>query len=147
MGAGIGFRSWGKTSAKRCLRRERPVARHEELIGEAEFDALRLWVQKTLSNSTKALASEGVSPFICEDVCAMLSQMKRGCEQEHLRLLYRVMDSRGSDVRLNFGAILDGVRQLALYLAFAWGWASVQSYPWVTPQHINAMELLAFSTI
>ena len=112
----------------------------------SEFDAKRLWVQRSLANSTKALASEGISSFICEDVCNMLFQMKRGCEMEHLRLLYRVTDSRGSDVRLNSGAILDGVRQLAPYPAFAWDWTSVQSYPWVTPQHINVLELLAFST-
>ena len=113
----------------------------------SEFDAKRLWVQRSLANSTKALASEGISSFICEGVCNMLFQMKRGGEMEHLRLLYRVTDSRGSDVRLSSGAILDGVRQLAPYPAFAWGWTSVQSYPWVTPQHINVLELLAFSTI
>ena len=109
----------------------------------AEFDAQRRWVQSSLANSTKALAADSVSPFICEDVCAMLTKMVRGREVEHLNLLYRVIDSRGSDVRLNSGAVLDGVRQLAPYPAFAWQWTSVQSYRWVSPQHINVLELLA----
>lgn len=110
----------------------------------AEFDAKRLWVTNSLMQSTKGLSKDVVSTFVCEDVCAMLSQFKRGCEYEHLQLLYRAMDSRGSDVRLSSGAILDGVRQLAPYLAFAWDWTLVQSYSWVTPQHINVFELLAF---
>ena len=92
----------------------------------AEFDAKRLWVRNSLMQSTKGLSKDVVSALACEDVCTMLSQMKRGCEYEHLQLLYRVVDSRGSDVRLSSGAILDGVRQLAPYPAFAWDWTSVQ---------------------
>ena len=110
----------------------------------AETDALKRWVLESLRQSTRGLSKDVVSTQVADDVCTMLARMSQGCEGEHLNLLYKVLDTSGSDVRLDSGLILEGTRQLAPYPAFAWEWTTVQSYAWVTPQHINVLELLAF---
>ena len=110
----------------------------------AEADGLKRLVLDSLRQSTRGLSKDVVSTQIADDVCTMLARMSYGHEGEHLNLLYKVLDTRGSDVRLDSGLILEGARQVAPYPAFAWDWTTVQSYAWVTPQHINVLELLAF---
>ena len=73
-----------------------------------------------------------------------LDEMSPGHEVEHLNSLYRHIDLRGSDVRLDIGCVLNSARQSMPYPAFAWEWSVVQSYPWAVPQHINVLELVAF---
>lgn len=107
----------------------------------AEPDARKRWVVDSLLRSTRGLSKDVVSTQIADDVCSILAQMSQGEEGKHLQLLYKVLDTRGSDVRLGSRLVFDGARQVAPYPAFAWDWTSVQSYPWVTPQHINVFEL------
>ncbi len=66
---------------------------------------------------------------------------------EHLKGLLDVVDLRGSDVRLDIGAILEGSRQPIPYPAICWDWSCVQAYAWKQPQHINVLELLAFNFV
>ena len=63
--------------------------------------------------------------------------------RHHLLTLYKVIDHRGSDVRLETGDVLDSLRQPLPYPAPMWAWNTVQAYRWDTTGHINVLELTA----
>ena len=68
--------------------------------------------------------------------------MEPGREEEHLALLLRAANYKGSEIRVSLLGDDDG--KLAFpYTAFAWKWRSVQSYKWDHTQHINVLEFLA----
>ena len=90
------------------------------------------------------MAKPGVALQAAEAVISLLATMKRGEEQTHLRGLLNIVDFRGSDVRLDSGTILEGLRQPIPYPAIAWDWQVRQSYPWRQSGHINVLELIAF---
>lgn len=99
---------------------------------------------KGLFNSTRDLAKGGVSLPACKELMELLKTMTPGFEVQHLHLLYSQLDTRGSDIRLEAGEILQGGYQLVPYPVVAWEWKPFQSYRWQVPQHINVLELLAF---
>ena len=71
--------------------------------------------------------------------------MQRGRELEHFNFFLNSIDSRGSGVFLRDGIILEGGRQVIPSPAMAWEWRCVQTYPCRASQHINVLELVAFS--
>ena len=73
----------------------------------------------------------------------MLDRMQPGAETEHLKLLVRFADHRGSEVRVGLATgSHDG--HLFPYPAFAWQWSTVSTYSWHHEQHINVLEFIAF---
>ena len=78
-----------------------------------------------------------------EAVSAVLVSAFPGNEASHLELLLRHVDHRGSDVRLD-GVQVGISRSLVPYPAFIWNWSSKQVYPWMSVQHINVLEAIAF---
>lgn len=102
------------------------------------------WVFQQLISSTRGLSHDINSINATSQVMKWLDSMVPGREAEHLHALYRSVDLRGSDVRLDTGAVLMAARQSMPYPAFAWDWTPVQSYSWAVPQHINVLELVAF---
>jgi hypothetical protein len=104
----------------------------------------RTWVLDALRHSTKGLAKPGVAFHAAKAVLGLMSTMHPGREENHLTGLLDLVDFRGSDVRLDTGAILEGSRQPIPYPAICWDWSVVQSYAWKQTQHINVLELLAF---
>ena len=69
----------------------------------SELDARRRWVHDSLIHSTRGLSKDVISTQVADDVCSMLAEMKHGEEGKHLQLLHKVLDTRGSDVRLDSG--------------------------------------------
>ena len=102
------------------------------------------WVLDALKNSTRGLRAPGKASEAAAEVEAILATMRPGAEAEHLHAMYRRVDLRGSDVRIDSGAILEGSRQVTPYPAGAWKWQCVQAYPWAAKQHINVLEFVAF---
>lgn len=103
------------------------------------------WVSQQLISSTRGLLHDMNSVNATSQVMRWLESMVPGKESDHLHALFRVVDVRGSDVRLDAGCVSMAARQTMLYLDFACGWTTVQSYSWAVPQHINVLELSAFS--
>ena len=66
---------------------------------------------------------------------------------ERLHELANLVDSCGSKVRLQNGSVCEGPRQPVPYPAVVRDCKCVQSYAWVSDQHINVLELVAFSII
>ena len=110
-------------------------------FGELEQQSSSL---DALNHSTRGMAKPGVALHAAEAVVSLLATMKRGGEQKHLLGLLDIVDFRGSDVRLDSGTILEGLRQPIPYPAIAWGWQVRQSDPWRQTGHINVLELIAF---
>lgn len=102
------------------------------------------WVHGQLLNSTRGFSHSPASVAAAHQIMSWLDGMVPGQELAHLNSLYRHIDLRGSDVRLDISCVLNSGRQDMPYPAFAWEWSVVQAYPWAVPQHINVLELIAF---
>ncbi len=104
----------------------------------------RSWVLDALRHSTRGLPKPGAAFHAAEAVLSLIATMCPGGEVLHLKGLLDLVDFRGSDVRLDTGAVLEGSRQPIPYPAICWDWSVVQAYSWKQSQHINVLELLAF---
>ena len=78
------------------------------------------------------------------EVEQIISTMTPGREADHLAAMYLRVDLKGSDVRLDTGAVLEGTRQIPPYPAGGWLWTCVQAYAWSSKQHSNVLEFIAF---
>ena len=118
------------------------------LVGGQAFPAMHedrsIWVYNQLINSTRGLSHDINSSAATRQIMSWLDEMVPGSEAAHLNSLYRVIDLRGSDVRLDIKSVLNAGRQTMPYPAFAWDWTAIQSYSWAVGQHINVLELIAF---
>ena len=101
------------------------------------------WLYNQLITSTRGYSHGSAASAAAKQISCWLEQMTPGREAEHLGSLYRFLDFRGPDVRLDIGAVLNSSRQTMPYPAFGWDWVCMQSYGWATPQHINVLELIA----
>lgn len=101
------------------------------------------WVHSQLLKSTRGLSYDSTSAVATQQIMSWLDAMVPGAELEHLLSLYRSIDLRGSDARLDAGQVLHAGRQTMPYPSFAWEWTMVQSYSCAVPQHINVLELIA----
>ena len=102
------------------------------------------WILQALQNSTRGLRGAGKASAATAEVEAIVATMHPGAEPQHLLDMYRRVDLRGSDVRLDTGAVLEGTRQITPYPAGGWYWKCLQSYSWPVKQHINVVEFVAF---
>ena len=109
-----------------------------------QYDDRVRWVFSQLRASTRGFSHDASSMAGATSILRWLSQMVPGQELDHLSSLYREIDLRGSDVRLDTGSFLTVGRQSMPYPAFAWDWTVTQSYTWASHQHINVLELVAF---
>ena len=101
------------------------------------------WVRAELSKSTARLAQAATSSEGAETLLELMASMRPGAEAAHMADLLRLADHRGTQVRIDQQCALVS-RQHFPYPAILWNWATVQSYPWVHGNHINALEMLAF---
>ena len=124
----------GFTGVFKCLQKDLPPCGAEAQMS---------WILNCLRHSTKGLSKIGIAESAAVSVMGMVQSVQVGREAEHLRSLLDVVDFKGSDVRLETGSILEGVRQPIPYPAPVWQWQVVQSYPWKQTQHINVLELVA----
>lgn len=117
------------------------------LLGGEQFPCMpedrAAWLYNQLIKSTRGFSHNAASSSATKQICDWLKGMKPGSEAAHIESLYRFLDLRGSDVRLDMGAVLSAGRQTMPYPAFAWDWGPLQSYAWSAPQHINVSELIA----
>ena len=67
-----------------------------------------------------------------------------GSEIEHLAGLLASADTRGSDVHIATGTLVDGSRLNTPYPASVWAWSHVLDWQWRNPGHINQGEFAAF---
>lgn len=145
-GVGIEGRGVAPVCIKDCV--QRFVIPELNLSGGQAFPDLHadrsIWIYNQLINSTRGLSHDINSTTATRQILSWLDEMAPGSEEAHLNSLYRVIDLRGSDVRLDISSVLITGRQTMPYPAFAWEWSSVQSYTWATHQHINVLELIAF---
>ena len=74
----------------------------------------------------------------------LLQTMVPGQERTHFASLLAAADSRGSDAILRAQVLRDDSAQELPYPAFAWEWETTQSYKWVSLQHINILDFVAF---
>ena len=109
-----------------------------------QYDDRVRWVFSQLRASTRGFSHDASSMAGASCVLRWMDDMVPGKELSHLTSLYRELDLRGSDVRLDTGSLLSEGRQSMPYPAFAWDWTVVQSYSWASQQHINVLELVAF---
>ena len=103
----------------------------------------KLWVLRSLQTSTKGFARAVLAIEVVSQIMAIIRTMQGGDVRAHLQTLYRLLDHRGSDVRLESGGILDSYRQAVPYPAPSWVWVTVQAYRWESTQYINVFELTA----
>ena len=72
----------------------------------------------------------------------LVEKLRQDPMKEHLKMLIRLIDHRGSDVRLETGTVAV-TRQDIPYPAFCWKWRCVMAYPWRQTQHINLLEFIS----
>ena len=84
-----------------------------------------LWVQRALLSSTKGLARPGLATEAAHEVFKIIKTARDHSVSEHLWELYRFLDHRGSDVRLDEGEVLDSAAQAVPYPAPIWKWHTV----------------------
>ena len=124
-----GLAEWGT--------RQVPVGKEEQ----------QTWVLESLRHSTRGFANPGVAAKVSNEVQKLLNTTVCGKQAKRLLHVLEFCDFRGSEVSLRDGTIDEGNRQVIPYPAMVWAWRSVQAYAWQQPQHINILELVAFSTI
>ena len=121
--------------------------RAEQSLSDARFPtdvrSQKLWVLRALRCSTRGFTRPGLAVAAVDEVMQMIKSMRAGRVAEHLASLFKLVDHRGSDVRLETGDLLDSSRQAVPYPAPAWNWQPVQAYSWDNSQHINVLELTA----
>lgn len=144
-GVGIAGRGVALVCIKDCV--QRFVVPEFKLAGGQAFPGLHadrsIWIYNKLINSTRGLSHDINSTTATREILSWLDEMTPGSEESHLVSLYRVIDLRGSDVRLDISSVLTAGGQTMPYRVFAWEWSSVQSYAWATQQHIDELELTA----
>ena len=101
------------------------------------------WLAEELRQSTRRLAGAAMLRAASAAVHKMLSSMRQGREEEHLRRMLSLVDYRGTDARLDDSQGLPLAHQGLPYPAFAWAWVATQAYPWQQEQHINILEAVA----
>lgn len=99
---------------------------------------------KCFPSSTPGLATGGVGWHGAAEVVLYLGGMVPGRDSVRYSMLYAVLDTGGSDVRLSTGAAVEGGRQLAPYPAIACDTRPRQSYRLQASQHINVLGLVTF---
>ena len=114
-----------------------------ELRLPADLCMQKVWVIQALKCSTRGFSRTGLAAAAVGNIMDIMSSMRAGSETEHLLSLFKLLDHRGSDVRLETGDLLDSSRQAVPYPAPAWQWQAVQAYRWDQSQHINVLELSA----
>ena len=103
------------------------------------------WILGELLSSTKRLNKAGVLQEVLPELDALVRNLTRGNEMEHLKALLR-KQSGFQRVRCeaSYSDLGRGSRQPILYPAPIWDWKCVHSYQWQESQHINVLELIAF---
>ena len=87
------------------------------------------WILQMLRASTKGLKKPGPAVIAPQQVERMLDTMQPGNELAHPKWLVKNVDSRGADVRLATGELLESTRQITPYPAPAWAWRCYHAYP------------------
>ena len=93
------------------------------------------WILGELLPSTKHLNEAGVLQEVLPELDALVQNLPRGNEMEHLKNFSNKADFRGSDVRLLTQTLVEGSRQQIPYPAPIWDWKCVRSYQWQESQH------------
>ena len=76
-------------------------------------------------SSTKGLARPGLATAAAHSVFEVINSARDVFVQQHLSSLYKMVDHRGSDVRLGEGEVLDSAAQVVPYPAPIWAWRTV----------------------
>ena len=87
------------------------------------------WILQMLRASTKGLKKPGPAAIALQQVERMLDTMQPGNELVHPKWLVKNVDSRGADVRLATGELLESTGQITPYPAPAWAWRCYHAYP------------------
>ena len=117
------------------------VAYFKEVKGDlipAALSCRAEWILNKLLMSTKHFTKSEILGVVLPELTNLINSLAKGSEKEHLHRLLRLLDFRGSDVRLLTETLVDGSRQHIPYPASIWRWECVQSYPWAekaTHQH------------
>ncbi|CAK0789972.1 unnamed protein product, partial [Prorocentrum cordatum] len=120
----------------------RPAVPPREVDPARREEALRA----RLARAGKMFVEKGVSERVVASVRELEATMAPGQEIEHLKLMLRKCDHRGTDVRLIVDDPFHSPPARVPCPALEWEWKTVLSWRWQHEQHINTLEAHAAGT-